>query len=290
MMKIESLGTSSAKIIYGENHTDLLTLSVQEVLNLFEPSGVLLFRRFGVTPTQMRAFSEKFSSRFVLEPARRIVDSSGNGFVQLVDEGMDYVPPHCEHASSPFRPDVVWFCCGVPAAQNGETLFWDGVRAWEELSEEVRQLFLSKKIKFKHHFPAIAWKIFFGSDTTIADVERALNDLDGVNYLIKDDHSIYMEYTCSAVVKTKFSNQYAFANSILYNHRNKTVFFEDGLPFPDEVIEEIQTVMNRLMEVIRWQSGDLVMIDNSRFLHGRTAFDDTKRQVFSALSYLNGSP
>jgi alpha-ketoglutarate-dependent taurine dioxygenase len=37
---------------------------------------------------------------------------------------------------------------------------------------------------------------------------------------------------------------------------------------------------------ISWQPGDLVMIDNSRFLHGRRAFNDDRRRIFALLSYL----
>lgn len=293
MIKTRALGNGTTKIIYSNDCQNILSIPTEEVLNLFKSSGLLLFRGFGTTYKQMLEFSDKFSSGYVRDPARQIVDSPG-GSVQLVDNGTGYVPPHCENAVSPFRPDVVWFCCAVPAAEGGETLFWDGLQVWEELSEQVKQIFSSKKIKFIFDFGVHGWKRFFGENTTIDDAKRALEKFEGVHYSIKDDLSIHLEYVCSAVVKTKFDGKYAFANSIIssvtYSKAGlKRVTFEDGSPISDVIINEIKTVLNKMTGAIPWQSGDLVMIDNSRFLHGRREFKDTRRKIFTHLSYLKAN-
>jgi alpha-ketoglutarate-dependent taurine dioxygenase len=287
MIETDKLLISSAKVIHKNTSQSILQLPVQETLAYFKSFGVLLFRGFGIDYAQMKAFAEKFSSRFILDKERRIVDPH-NKFVTLVDPGMHYVSPHCENANSPFRPDVIWFCCGVPASQGGETLFWDGVRVWKELSEELRELFIAKKIRYLQKFPAADWKHFLGAGATLADVKRTLNGIPGLSYTINEDQSVSIEYVCSAVVKTKYGHQDAFANSLIAEYKNPrgVVTFADGSPIPSTVINQIQQVMNNLTEVISWQSGDLVMIDNSRFLHGRRSFTDTKRRIYSLLSYL----
>jgi acetolactate synthase regulatory subunit len=286
-MKKDLLVTSYAKIIYNDASKSILELPVQGILELFKSLGILHFRGFGVNHEQMKAFAEQFSSRFVLDKDRPIVDLN-NKFVTLVDPGMHYVGPHCENANSPFRPDVIWFCCGVPAASGGETLFWDGVRVWEEMSEDLRKLFIEKKIRFFQKFPAADWKRFLGVGATIADVKQTLDGLEGLNYQINPDESVSLEYVCSSVVKTKYGNQNAFANSLIAEYKNPRgiVTFEDDSQITVTVINQIQQVINKLTELISWQSGDLVMIDNSRFLHGRKSFNDTRRQIFSLLSYL----
>ncbi|MEH2178721.1 TauD/TfdA family dioxygenase [Nostoc sp.] len=323
-IQIRQFGTSDAKIIFSDRQENILSLPTQEVLDLFNSFGLLLFRGFGINYEQLVEFSAQFSSKYVRDPQRQIVDSADK-FIQLVDNGTGYVPPHCENAVSPFRPDVVWFCCAVPAAEDGETLFWDGVQVWKELSEQSKQLFLSKKLKFMFDFNIDSWKLFFGSDTTIDDAKRALSEFEGISYIVRDDQSIDMEYICSAVVKTRNSGEEAFANSIIpwyhkqgtwekiksylletYNSstfgklfgslpqflvtylqaKPQTITFEDGSPITDVVMDEINTIINRLTGVIPWQTGDMVMIDNSRFLHGRRAFQDTRRQIYSHLSYL----
>ena len=286
MIKIEPLGTSTAKLVYSDNCQDILSLSVAETMEIFKSSGLILFRGFGVTNKQFKIFAEQFSSEFVRDDLRPIVDSF-DGVIHVVDEGMGYVAPHCEGATSPLRPDVIWFRCEVPPAQDGETLFWDGVQVWSELSEAVKQLFRANQTKFVHHISVENWKDFLGDNATIADLKRTLDDFEGVNYIIKDDQSVYMEYLCSAVIKTRYGNYDAFANGIINEHRVRKVIFEDDSPIPDTVIDEINEVIDRLTGMISWQSGDLVMIDNSRFLHGRRAFNDSRRKIFFANSILN---
>ncbi len=289
MVEEKIITKNNLPIICKDNNQtqDIHSLSVNHTLQNFQECGILLFRGFNVNYQQMKVFAEKFSSRFVLDKDRPIVDAR-NKYVTLVDPGMHYVSPHCENANSPFRPDVIWFCCGVPASQGGETLFWDGVRIWKSLSIELQQLFIAKKIKFLQKFPAADWKRFLGVGATLADVKRTLNDIPGLSYKINPDQSISIEYICSAVVKTKYGQQNAFANSLVAEYKNPrgVVTFADGSPIPSTVINQIQQVINNLTEVISWQAGDLVMIDNSRFLHGRRSFTDTKRRIYSLLSYL----
>ncbi|MDF5721308.1 MAG: TauD/TfdA family dioxygenase [Rhizonema sp. PD37] len=286
--KIESFGISTGKIVHSiQDFQDILNLSVPDTNELFKSSGCLLFRGFGVTHEQMKTFAKQFSSKFIQDYTRPQVNS--DQFVHFVDPGMDNCLPHSEHAYSPFRPDVIWFCCAVPAAEGGETLFWDGVRVWEELSQESKQLFLSKKLKFCYNnIPFDLLKRFASSDATIVDIKQILDGFEGVTYKINGEQTISMEYVCSAVVKTKYGNQNAFANTFWATQKKtEEAIFEDGSRAPDEVVDEIEKVLNKLTEEISWQAGDLVMMDNSRFLHGRRAFNDTRRQVFSTLSNLN---
>ena len=156
-------------------------------------------------------------------------------------------------------------------------------------------------------------------------MKQALKEFEEVNYFIRNAQSIHLEYICSAVVRTGSSGEEAFANSIIpwfqkqgrrekmnsyflemYNGstfrkffgdlpkflvaylraKPQRVIFKDGSLIPGPVVDEINTVMDRLTETILWQSGDMMMIDNLRFLHGRRALEDARQRIFSHLSYL----
>ena len=282
-MKIESLGITTANIIYANNeYKNILELTIEEVFQLFKLCGVILFRGFEVNYEQMKKFASQFSDKYVIDPTREniYVDVDGS-FVQFVDAGTHSLGPHCENASSPFVSDVIWFCCDVPI-EGGETFFWNGVQVWKELSEQVKQLFISKKVKYSHDVPVDQWKLFLGADSTIADIKLLLDDIEGIKYRINDDESFFMEYTCSAVKKPNFDDQLAFANSVLFEYEQQRISLEDGSPIPDAAIAEIKDIMNRLTEAIPWQHGDLAMIDNSKFLHGRPELKDAdaKRKIF----------
>ncbi len=285
MLTAELLKSSSGKIIFNDTGQNIMQLPVSAILEDFKSFGLILFRGFDVNYEQMKVFAEQFDATFLNQYNRPIVDLN-NQFITLVDSGMHYIAPHCENANSPFRPDVVWFCCAVPAAEGGETLFWDGVEVWKAMSRELQQLFIDQKIRYVQKFLASHWQQFLGASATIDDVKKILDNMAGISYKINQDESLILEYICSGVIKTKYGNQDAFANSIISEYRNPRaiVTFANGSAIPVKVINEIQKIMDDLTGFIPWMSGDLVMIDNSRFLHGRKSFNDKRRRIVTLLS------
>ncbi|PHJ65697.1 taurine catabolism dioxygenase TauD [Nostoc linckia z18] len=285
MLTAELLKSSSGKIIFNDTGQNIMQLPVSAILEDFKSFGLILFRGFDVNYEQMKVFAEQFDATFLNQYNRPIVDLN-NQFITLVDSGMHYIAPHCENANSPFRPDVVWFCCAVPAAEGGETLFWDGVEVWKAMSRELQQLFIDQKIRYVQKFLASHWQQFLGASATIDDVKKILDNMAGISYKINQDESLILEYICSGVIKTKYGNQDAFANSIISEYRNPRaiVTFANGSAIPVKVINEIQKILDDLIGFIPWMSGDLVMIDNSRFLHGRKSFNDKRRRIVTLLS------
>lgn len=288
-LRSEPFGTGSGRLVYRNGPDDILQLPTDEVIELFKSSGLVIFRGFTTSPQVMQDFAGRFSTRFNRDRLRPVVPGS-DGFVQMVTEGMGYVEPHAEQANSPFRPDALWFCCSVPVAEGGETLAWDGVRLWEKLSPELKQLFRRKKLRFFQRYSIDKWQRFMGEGASLADVQGTLDKLEGVSYYVSQDDSIYLEYVCPAVVKTRYGGLDAFANSLLSERKNTLgdlMSFDDGSPISDTVVSEIWEAMKDLEDAIAWRPGDLAFVDNSRYLHGRNAYTDPGRKIYSSLSFLN---
>ncbi|KIH99602.1 taurine catabolism dioxygenase TauD [Streptomonospora alba] len=287
-----ALGAGSTRVIErsGSQDVDLFELPTDEIQEVYKESGALIFRGFDVSdPTRMHSFAEKFSTRFNRDRLRPTVAGS-DGYVQAVLEGQGFVEPHAEQANSPFRPDALWFCCQTPSKDGGETLLWDGVRVWERLDEDLRELFETRRIRFFQKYEEDKWQLFLGGDATLEDLRNTLDALDGVSYFLHDDRSIYLEYVVSAVVTTKYGNHRSFANSLMTERENTlgdAMALEDGTTISDADIGRINEVMMGVTEEIPWQPGDLAFIDNSRFLHGRNPYNDPGRRIFSSLSFLN---
>lgn len=289
-MIAQRLGSSSTLVIDNESPVgSIFDLPEDGVKQLFKSAGVLLFRGFDVDALEMKAFAGRFSSRFNRDRLRPQVDGSG-GLVQLVNEGMGYAEPHSEQANSPFRPDAIWFCCETPPDAGGETFVVDGVEVWRELDDDLKALFATKKIRFFQRYTADRWKLFLGPDADLHDVRRSLEGREGVSYHVAEDDSVYLEYLCSAVVKTKYGHEDAFVNSLLTERENTLgdlMSFDDGTPITSAMAKRVKCTMARATETIAWEPGDLAMIDNTRFLHGRNAFTDTRRRIYSCLSFLD---
>ena len=58
-------------------------------------------------------------------------------------------------------------------------------------------------------------------------------------------------------------------------------------PVPEEWLQAIKATGDRLTAAIDWQQGDVLVLDNTRFLHGRTAITDAaERQIATFFGYL----
>ncbi|MER7403725.1 TauD/TfdA family dioxygenase [Streptomyces sp. NPDC000070] len=287
-----ALGDGSTRVIEcsGAQNTDLFELPVDEIREIYQQYGALIFRGYDVSdPTKMHSFASKFSTRFNRDRIRPTVPGS-DGYVQAVLEGQGFVEPHAEQANSPFRPDALWFCCKTPSKDGGETLLWDGIRVWERLGDDLKALFEARKIRFFQKYEEDKWQLFLGGDASLDDLKRTLDGLEGVSYHLTDDRSVYLEYVVSAVVNTKYGNHKAFANSLMTERENTlgdAMAFEDGTPISEAEIKRIMDVIMGVTEEIPWVPGDLAFIDNTRFLHGRNPYQDSGRRIYSSLSFLN---
>ncbi len=288
-ISFEPFGKGAAKIICNPNKHAIEQLPIEEIKQQFKQSGALLFRGFSFSPMSMKSFADQFSSRFNRDRIRPSLAGS-DGFVQHVTEGMGYAEAHAEQANSPFRPDAIWFCCTQPAAEDGETLIWDGVSLWNAFDDELRGLFSSKKLRYFQRYSVERWKLFLGAQSSIDDARRELDGRDGVTYHVTDNGDLYLEYVCSAVVKTKYGKDDAFVNGLLTERKNTLgdlMTFSDGTPVSDQIINKVYRAMTDITQVISWQPGDLIFIDNTRYLHGRNAFSDPNRKITSCMSFLN---
>ncbi|MGK5049000.1 TauD/TfdA dioxygenase family protein [Janthinobacterium sp. GB4P2] len=285
----QRLDGSGGVLISRCNGESLLDLPTESVKSLMRSAGVVMFRGFDAGPEMMKQFADQYSYKFNRDRLRPTVEGSG-GHVQMVTEGMGYVDPHCEQANSPFRPDALWFTCTKPAAEGGETLYWDGIRLWAALSDELKDVFRQKKLRFFQRYSKEKWQLFLGYDATVADIKKELDGVEGVSYFLNADEALYLEYVSSAVVQTRYGHVEAFANSLMSEWKNTLgdlMTFDDGSLITEDIVQEVKTALDSCTEAVDWQPGDLVFIDNSRFLHGRNGFTDTTRKIYSSLSFLN---
>lgn len=281
-MNISTFGSGSAQLVSCQDK-NILSLDILKVQDLFKSSGVILCRGFAVTDQTFPALVSRFTSQFLKDRGNSKTPDPAGGFVQGVTLGTHPVELHCENAVSAERPDIIWFYCAAPALKGGETTICDGVSVWEQLSDPTKQLFLAKKVKYTTTVPR---EKYLNKDQEII-LHVGASKFAGTTYRFNDDESLTVEYVVSAVNNTKYGFQLAFANSLTGPYPSYRTTFADGSTIPAAVIQEIKHLHEKLTENIPWQAGDLAMIDNSRFLHGRRGFYDQQRRMFSLLSLAN---
>ena len=284
----------TTKIIESDKDQSITNIDKETVINLCAESGTLLFRGFSGDIDTFSEFVKNNSSKVTLDPARSFHAENA----QKVDAGLNAVGLHCENGNAPKLPHFIWFYCKKAAKTGSQTTFCDGRRVWAALPNETKQLFEAKKIKYSRNVPENLWRAYIAyempniksaDDVTVEHLKQFSDQIDGQIFKLNEDNSVHYSFIVGAAHKTLFSDDLAFANSILgpsYNYEKPTITFEDDTAISDEIIEQIKAITEQETQEIIWQDGDIVMIDNTRFMHGRREILDTDREIYAALSYL----
>ncbi|MFH8613335.1 TauD/TfdA family dioxygenase [Streptomyces sp. NPDC018029] len=260
---------------------------------LLADAGHLLIRGFDPGVEEFNELVRRYSSRTTLDPARTFHGDAA----QKVDSGHDPIGLHLENGATPFAPDLLWFHCVKAARSGSETTVCDGFRVWDALSERSRELFAAQPVKYTRNVPREMWQRLAAhlaggglqpDQMEVSSLYALANDGADATFTEEADGSLTYTYTVYVAHPTRWSTRTAWANSLLgpsFNYEAPEIRFADGSPIPDAVIAEYAEVTEAVTEEIAWEDGDIVLIDNSRVMHGRRAITDPDRTILNAQSY-----
>ncbi len=269
-----------------ESRQDPAIVASSEVTSEFKKSSLIFFRGFSATTQLFRQFSSAFGVEHgnYAGGSHGRVKVDGNSDILAAPKmtvGGDAIPAHAEMTYVKNFPKIIWFHCGQPSKSGGQTTIYDGCKIWKNLSSETQKLLQRKKLKYSARYPESQWPEIF-QDPSVAGITEICKR-NGVNLVIAGTIPgsliAFTEYTCSALSLHGQNDEPAFMNHILpslWQEKKGRDFvrvrFEDNTPIPDDVGLELFEVCESLVHEIHWLKGDFVMIDNTRFMHGRRAF------------------
>ncbi|MFT5350380.1 MAG: alpha-ketoglutarate-dependent taurine dioxygenase [Gammaproteobacteria bacterium] len=273
-----------------EQNKSLHELSDARIVEGLKQSGAILFRGFGYDIEKFTAFVKRFCTHSVYNPSagREIVDAVNN--IQTVDLGDGAFPLHAELCREPWRPDVCFFTCETAPQLGGETTLCDGVKIVEALDKTVISQLQAQPLVYFH--PMLAEECQRWLNTEKPTLTEINNPPENCPFRMAFlDGQLTRIYSTSALHHTMFGKQLAFGNFLLFSRyglKNKLQpCFLDGTIVPDEVVAPVKQVSDQLTLAHRWQKGDLLMLDNTRFLHGRNPIlNIDERRIISYFGYL----
>ncbi|MDF7774467.1 TauD/TfdA family dioxygenase [Sphingomonas sp. AOB5] len=254
--------------------------------------GAVLIRGFAPDVAAFRAFSDPFCSSWVMNeaPNRDLIDPEHN--IQSVDRGGDPFSLHSEMSRAPWRPDICFFYCVRAPSSGGETTICDGREIVRALPAEVRDGLLRQRFLYMRNVSTRVLEFWLGTETPSA--EQLANPPAACPFrFIRRENGVVSVFTRPALPGSLFGDEPVLANFLLFAremHRNLDYpLLANGRRVPDEWVAAIQETSRKLTQAVCWQDGDLLLLDNSRFMHGRARVLDTdERVIASRFGYLKG--
>jgi len=267
-------------------------LARDEVVALYKRHGALLFRGFPFDLNVFQTFTGRYcaSSVFNESPDRLVLDGEHN--IQSVNGGADAFPLHPELSREPWKPDVCFFLCLTPPREAGETTLCDGVEVVRRLPAEVRDGLAGRRLLYVQTATPETMRYWLGTDQPGPAQLAAPPQTCPYRFVATADGRIMRAFTRPALHRPMFTDAPAFGNFLLfaryYLNRPNFPVLDDGKPVPPAWVEAVKAVSDSITAPVPWQAGDLVMIDNTRFMHGRRAIlDMSDRLIASYFGYLD---
>lgn len=269
----------------------LLSIDSTTIKRLYKVHGAILFRGFEFDVGVFKSFTESFCTSTVINESqgRKTIDQDAK--IQTVNLGAEAFSLHPELSRWPWKPDICFFGCVVPPSSGGETTLCDGVKIVQKMPKKLVRVLQGKRLLYNSIASPETLRYWFGSDDPSEDALS--KPPPSCPFLLKKvDGNVICSYTAPFLHKTMFSKQLAFGNFLLfarYMHGNRHYpTYQDDTIVEDNIVAAVKDISVKLTVAIGWQKNDLVMLDNSRFMHGRNTITDTEeRLILSNFGYIN---
>jgi alpha-ketoglutarate-dependent taurine dioxygenase len=259
-------------------------------VSAYQRHGALLLRGFEVDFGAFRQLTDRYCSASVFNesPGREILDGALN--IQTVNTGPSPFPLHPELSREPWKPDVCFFWCLHAPSSGGETTICDGVGIVENLDETARHAFASRRLRYTKR--ALPETCQFWLNASEPNDETLLSPPPNCPFEFgRGNGRVLQSFTRPALHKPMFANALAFGNYLLFARYMKGMrgfpTFENGEIVPDDLVDHVKHVSDEITHPIEWSNGDIAVIDNTRFMHGRNLITDVaERRIATYFGFL----
>lgn len=267
-----------------------LDIAEEEFVAAYKAHGALLLRGFSVDLDVFAGLTQRYCSGSVFNesPGREVLQPERN--IQTVNVGADAFPLHPELSREPWKPDICFFWCMSPPTNGGETTLCDGVEIVRALPRDAYDALRGRRLRYTLPASPAVLQFWLGSpepnDAQLTHPpEQCPYEFSRVN------GRIVRSFTRPALHKPMFAGDLAFGNFLLFGRYLNGVrtfpTFENGEMVSDALLAQVKAASDPITSAIDWREGDIVVLDNTRFMHGRRAIADvSERRIATYFGYL----
>lgn len=245
---------------------------VERVKAAIRKHGLVLIRDSVKSPREFVDFTDQIGSDFGVhhkfKAGGRLPALKDDPTVCTVETGNTALPWHREKAYLPNPPELIFFWCMRSVPKCGMTGLCDGEAVYDALPTKAQAYFNDFRLEFGHEWSRETCLEYLAVDTVeeaeavLKRESRQLQPGDELEFNFGKDQS-FLRYRCPAIQYSKWSARPAFANYML---AQKPAHIDTGM------LKTAKRITKRLGFFHPWQTGDLIIVDNARFLHCRTDF------------------
>ena len=207
------------------------------------------------------------------------------------------IPQHNENAYSHEWPMKIAFFSLIAAEQGGATPIADSRRVYARIPPAIREKFERKGVRYVRHYSSVGlpWQEVFQTDAR--DGVDAYCQRHGIRHEWLSEDLLRTEQQCPASARHPHTGAMVWFNQAhLFHVSNHTeenrlallgTFNEDRLPrhcyYGDgealevEALDIIRAIYEEEKIAFQWQRGDLLLLDNMLYSHGRDPYEGARK-------------
>lgn len=269
--------------------------------------GALLFRGFELDGAEeFQYFATAFGHPlleydFASTPRRRVRQGVYSSTEYPAHQS---IPLHNEQSYGRAWPMKIWFYCSLPARIGGETPVADSREVYRLLPPRIRERFAERELSYVRNFGNgldLPWTRVFNTERR--DEVEAYCRAHGIACEWKPDGELRTKNRAQAVAAHPRTGEAVWFNQAHLFHVSalepdmrealvdavgehelpRNVYYGDGTPIEESILEEVRAVLESAKRVFAWQQGDVLMLDNMLTAHARMPFQGD-RKVIVAMS------
>jgi alpha-ketoglutarate-dependent taurine dioxygenase len=264
--------------------------------------GALLFRGFQMDLDRFNAFAQSTCDAIELfsEESSPRSAVSGNIYTSTDYPNRYPIQLHCEYSYASRWPMKLYFGCLTAPEQDGATPIADTREVLRRLSPETIARFRSRGILYRHNYHPqgkVTWEAAFRT-TDPAQIERYCTE-NGIRASWLPGGGLSTSRTQAAILRHPVTGDAVWFNhAFFFNVRalepielrevllheseddlQTNTYWGDGSPIDPAIIEELRAAYRGATVDIRWQRGDMLLIDNMLAAHGRSPYRGARKVV-----------
>ncbi len=211
---------------------------------------------------------------------------------------------HNEQSYTTSWPLKIWFYCVQASPEGGETPVADSREVYNRIDPAIRQRFNDRRLMYVRNYGNgldVPWQRVFNTDDrhVVEDYCRQ----QAIQFEWKPDGELRTRQICQATARHPvtrepvwFNQAHLFHISSLEPHVReallgsvdepdlpRNVYYGDGSPIELAPLDEIRAAYRATELTFSWEPGDVLMLDNMLFAHGRRPYQG-ERKVLVAMA------